>query len=124
MPFAVSEGKNSKFTVQNDQSASDVIEEAAPTNTTGGQAIASEELTFNNENLVTDEPIATGNNQKSNLISTEFLDTIQIKLPPISSEELEHVEDTGLDAAFDAKLTLEGDNLFPIKNAAKIVETY
>ena len=40
----------------------------------------------------------------------------------ILSEELEHFDDDKLDTAFQNKLARLGDNLFPIKNAAKIVE--
>ncbi len=46
-----------------------------------------------------------------------------IKLPPISSEELEHIEDAWLDDAFERKLQQLGDNLSPIKNSAQIVES-
>ena len=44
------------------------------------------------------------------------------KLTPISSEELEHIEDSKLDEAYEAKLQRLGDNLYPIKNASKIIE--
>jgi hypothetical protein len=45
-----------------------------------------------------------------------------IKLPPISSEELEHIEDAWLDDAFERRLQQLGDDLRPIKNAAQFVE--
>ncbi len=57
----------------------------------------------------------------ANFQSPEFLDTLQIKMLPLTAEELEHIEDKNLDEAFDRKLQRLGDNLFPIKNASKIV---
>jgi DNA polymerase-3 subunit gamma/tau len=53
---------------------------------------------------------------------TEVLSTMPVKMPPISSEELEHVEDKWLDDDYERKLQHLGDNLFPIENASKIVE--
>ncbi len=52
----------------------------------------------------------------------EMIANMPSKLPPISSEELEHIEDNKLDEAYERKLERSGDNLFPIKNASKIVE--
>lgn len=51
-----------------------------------------------------------------------FLETVTVKLPPITSEDLEHVEDNYLDQAFEDRLTREGDSLNVIKNASLIVE--
>jgi DNA polymerase III subunit gamma/tau len=47
-------------------------------------------------------------------------DDIPIKLPPISAEELEHVEDNWLDNAYEECLKRAGDDLNPIKTAAQI----
>jgi DNA polymerase III subunit gamma/tau len=44
-----------------------------------------------------------------------------VRLARLSAEELEHVEDDKLDNAYEQKLYFTGDNLFPIKNADKIV---
>ncbi|HEY0427204.1 MAG TPA: DNA polymerase III subunit gamma/tau [Pyrinomonadaceae bacterium] len=52
----------------------------------------------------------------------DFIASMPVKLPPISSEELEHVEDKWLDDDYERKLQFLGDNLFPIENASKIVE--
>jgi DNA polymerase III gamma/tau subunit len=52
----------------------------------------------------------------------EIIANMPSKLPPISSEELEHIEDNKLDDAYEAKLQRLGDDLYPIKNASKIVE--
>ena len=49
-----------------------------------------------------------------------FLDSINLPLPDIDSEDLEHVEDTWLDNAFDERLLAAGDDLMPIPNAANI----
>ncbi len=74
-----------------------------------------EQRTTNNEQTTTDAI--------SNLQSEEFLASILIKLPPITSEELEHIEDKTLDEAFERKLARLGDNLYPIKNVSKFVES-
>lgn len=58
----------------------------------------------------------------ANFQSPEFLDTLKIKMLPLTAEELEHIDDKNLDEAFERKLERLGDNLFPIKNASKIVE--
>jgi DNA polymerase-3 subunit gamma/tau len=47
-------------------------------------------------------------------------DDIPIKLPPISAEELEHVEDTWLDNAYEECLRRTGDDLNIIKTAAQL----
>ena len=57
------------------------------------------------------------------IIDLGFLDSLPVKLAPIESEALEHVEDTWLDAAYDRKLQLTGDDLFPIHGAADLAES-
>jgi DNA polymerase III subunit gamma/tau len=52
----------------------------------------------------------------------EVLSLMPVKLPPFSSEELEHIEDAWLDTDYERKLQFLGDDLFPIENASKIVE--
>jgi DNA polymerase-3 subunit gamma/tau len=54
--------------------------------------------------------------------AARIIESIPIKLPPITSEELEHIEDTWLDADFERKLLQTGDDLCPIKNALILVE--
>jgi hypothetical protein len=54
--------------------------------------------------------------------AAKMIESMPIKLPPISSEELEHIEDAWLDDAFERKLQFLGDDLAPIKNAPQIVE--
>lgn len=49
-----------------------------------------------------------------------FLDTVTVKLPPISSEDLEHIDDDWLDAAYERKLAWSGEDLEPIENAAAL----
>ncbi|MBK8149859.1 MAG: DNA polymerase III subunit gamma/tau [Acidobacteria bacterium] len=53
---------------------------------------------------------------KRNLIA-EMLASMPLKLLPITSEELAHVDDNRLDAAYEHKLRLSGDDLFPIHSA-------
>ena len=63
--------------------------------------------------------IETGKYEASR-VSSEFLDSLPVRLPDISEEELEHVEDAKLDAAFEERLAREGDNLFPIKTIREL----
>lgn len=51
-----------------------------------------------------------------------FLDALPVKLPPMSDEELEHIEDSWLDAAYEAKLARTGDDLLPIISASLLVD--
>lgn len=50
------------------------------------------------------------------------IDSMPIKLPPISAEDLEHVEDKWLDDAYEDKLERSGDDLMPITSAALFVK--
>lgn len=50
------------------------------------------------------------------------IDAMPVKLEPIDSEELEHVDDKWLDNTFEYKLLHEGDDLKVIKNAGKIIK--
>ncbi len=52
----------------------------------------------------------------------DIIESMPIKFPPISEEELEHIEDTWLDEAFERRLQLLGEDLCPIPNASKIIE--
>ena len=49
--------------------------------------------------------------------SLEFVSSLPVKLPPISSEELEHFEDKLMDALFELKLEWSGDDLMPVAGA-------
>ncbi|MCU1288842.1 MAG: polymerase subunit gamma and tau [Acidobacteria bacterium] len=138
VPFPTGERQNAKFAAQNVQSVSKAVAaavaETAPVKQFKELAGLPEEKPFvAEENPFVDNfsreielpqgaEILQTEVKKNNLISAEFLDNVAMKLPLISSEELEHVEDNWLDAAYESKLQREGDNLFPIKNAAKIFE--
>jgi hypothetical protein len=140
VPFAVEERHNSKFAVVNSQTVATVTAEIAPafsketdqSDFSGRHTEFIEENPFDKENPFVQETFKsetveelskTENGSKRGIISAEFLDTITMKLPSISAEELEHIEDNWLDTAYESKLLREGDNLFPIINAAKIAET-
>jgi len=74
-----------------------------------------------------DEPLTTNGEQNpqsqiSNPKSFDYIASMPVKMMPISSEELEHFDEDKLDTAYENKLSRVGDNLLPIKNAAKIVE--
>jgi DNA polymerase III gamma/tau subunit len=50
-----------------------------------------------------------------------YLANITVRLPPISSEDLEHAEDAKLDSAFEDRLVREGETLTTIRNATEII---
>ena len=54
-------------------------------------------------------------------IDLSFLDSMPVKLLPIDAADLEHVEDTWLDTAYERKLELSGEDLAPIANAGEII---
>ena len=54
-------------------------------------------------------------------VDLSFLDSMPVKLPPMDPEELEHVEDATLDAAYELKLARSGDNLLPLSSASELV---
>ena len=66
------------------------------------------------------KPAATIEDTPKNFYSNLIPDDIPIKLPPISAEELEHVEDAWLDNAYEECLKRAGDNLNIIKTAAQL----
>ncbi len=45
----------------------------------------------------------------------------QIRLAPLTADELEHFEDKRLDEGYEEKLALTGDDLMPIRTSAKIL---
>ncbi|MGE3466392.1 MAG: DNA polymerase III subunit gamma/tau [Pyrinomonadaceae bacterium] len=45
-----------------------------------------------------------------------------VRLPPLSAEMLEHVEDPRLDAAFEEKLAVTGDDLMPVPDMGDFVD--
>ncbi|MDQ6787767.1 MAG: DNA polymerase III subunit gamma/tau [Acidobacteriota bacterium] len=67
------------------------------------------------------------NSADANPIPTETswakrLEAMPVKLPEISAEELEHIEDAWLDAEFERKLFAAGDDLNPFRNISQLVE--
>lgn len=50
----------------------------------------------------------------------DFMTELPTILAELSSEELEHIEDNWLDAAFEKKLLRTGDNLYALKNASAL----
>jgi DNA polymerase-3 subunit gamma/tau len=54
-------------------------------------------------------------------IDLEFLKSMPVRLPPIPSEELEHIEDQWLDDAYERKLAFSGDDLSPITEIKSFV---
>jgi DNA polymerase-3 subunit gamma/tau len=54
------------------------------------------------------------------LMDLSFVDSMPVRLPPIASEDLEHVENEWLDNAYEIELTRSGDDLSPIEGAATL----
>ncbi|MCY7375056.1 MAG: DNA polymerase III subunit gamma/tau [Pyrinomonadaceae bacterium] len=54
--------------------------------------------------------------------AAKSIEAMPLKFPPISSEDLEHIEDSWLDDAYERRLQQLGDDLKPIHNASNIVE--
>ncbi len=52
----------------------------------------------------------------------DFINSLPVKLPPISSEDLEHIDDKQLDALYERKLELSGDDLLPVPKAEELVK--
>lgn len=82
------------------------------------------------EIIVKSEPIFEPEPQPIEQIKIEeqkpkinFFDSLPIRLPEISSEDLEHFEDAKLDSAYEERLLREGDNLKAIKNASQIISS-
>lgn len=48
----------------------------------------------------------------------------QLRLAPLTSAELEHIDNSRLDDAYEEKLSFTGDDLLPIATAAKLAETF
>jgi len=48
--------------------------------------------------------------------------TTTLRLPRLSSDELEHTDDPRLDDAYEEKLRVTGDDVLPIKNVEKLME--
>lgn len=115
IPFPVSNEKVSKVSVNTTGSNSDFGEiESISSNIPSLDEIPPD---FSNsfESVKNSTPTFAEN-------AARIIESMPIKMPPISSEELEHVEDNWLDDDYERKLQKLGDNLAPIKNASKIVE--
>ena len=52
-----------------------------------------------------------------------FVNSLPVKLPPISSDDLAHFDDKVLDALYDRALTWSGDALSPIAGATELVKS-
>jgi DNA polymerase III subunit gamma/tau len=130
VPFPVREVQSSTFNVQSpadknlNESPAAVISEPVSGNLENGNSAYTEKkepIPPPLQNRVelqnkTPEPA-----QKIDL--AEMIASMPSKFPPISSEDLEHIEDGWLDAAYETKLLISGDDLFPIKNASKLAES-
>ncbi|HEY2866102.1 MAG TPA: DNA polymerase III subunit gamma/tau [Pyrinomonadaceae bacterium] len=68
-----------------------------------------------------DVPVAEGISepQPSSARVLDLIESMPVRLPPIPSEELEHVEDAWLDETYERKLAWSGDDLAPLAAVAK-----
>jgi DNA polymerase-3 subunit gamma/tau len=55
------------------------------------------------------------------ILNSAFFESLPVRLPPIPSEDLEHIEDQWLDDAYELKLMRSGDTLSPIAAAEDLV---
>ena len=76
---------------------------------------------FGSADLVVEEPEFADAPVKFSA-DLDFINSLPVKLPPISSEELEHVEDKKMDALYERKLEWSGDDLMPIPRAAEMAK--
>jgi DNA polymerase-3 subunit gamma/tau len=143
VPFPISEKQISKVDVQTQTVSNGTVAAVAAESPKGEQngqnSIKIERINESKNNfaisqsesefapLLTEiEPVFSNEipaTEYQNPITADFLETVTIKMPPISAENLEHVEDNKLDDAFENKLEREGDNLLPIRNATRICES-
>ncbi|MGI8786609.1 MAG: DNA polymerase III subunit gamma/tau [Pyrinomonadaceae bacterium] len=121
VPFPVKEVSGFEFQVSGQIDSSELLKEK--TLDTNPKIEKSEEASpqFNPE---IQKPETGNRKPETNFAETaaKIIESMPIKLPPILSEELEHIEDSWLDDAFERKLRQLGDDLSPIKNAAQIAE--
>ncbi|MEO7660105.1 MAG: hypothetical protein ABIV48_10865, partial [Pyrinomonadaceae bacterium] len=73
------------------------------------------------ESSIQDTPASTS--AASRPVTSARLDSPPVRLPTLSSSDLEHFDDQKLDDAYDEKLSLTGDDLLPISGSDKLVET-
>ncbi len=78
------------------------------------------DIPFFDETLVNTAQLDTNSTNPAQSFSAKLIAEMPIKLLPITSEELEHIEDNYLDLEFERKLQQSGDNLNFIKNASEI----
>ncbi len=70
---------------------------------------------------IIDEPYVPAFDAVKESFSTP-IESFRVRLPTLSSEELEHADDSRLDDAYENKLLRSGDDLAPLDNAEKIIE--
>jgi DNA polymerase-3 subunit gamma/tau len=76
---------------------------------------------FGSADLVVEEPEFTDAPVKFST-DLDFINSLPVKLPPISSEDLEHIEDKKMDALYERKLEWSGDDLMPIAKAEDLAK--
>lgn len=67
-----------------------------------------------------ERPAPTETTEPPPKTAVERVNAMPVKLIPISSEDLEHVEDKWLDDRYESKLQWSGDDLKPIKGAGEL----
>lgn len=80
-----------------------------------------EEAPFPTSFAPLEAPVEPAVKKPSLSVDLSSIDSLPIKLPPIASEDLEHVEDGWLDNAYEEKLARSGDDLSPFRNASALI---
>ncbi len=112
---------NFKFQIREDSEIENFNNKTQPENSTGNSK-RNFERNFENHRSLSGNSDQNANPPTANTKLRDLIASMPVKLMPISSEDLEHFDEDKLDAAYENKLSIIGDNLFPILNAAKIVE--
>jgi len=84
-------------------------------------SVFSEKKTLNKEieaPWIDESPVPEPDAKRAPTVDLKFLDSMPVRLPPIPSEELEHIEDPWLDDTYERKLAWSGDDLAPIRSAS------
>ncbi len=114
VPFPISTNVNPLAKVENE------IDSKTITSENFDDIQAPNDISFLNETPVNTVVFNTAPTNFVESFSAKVIAEMPIKLLPITSEELEHIEDNYLDSEFERKLRQSGDNLSLIKNAAEI----
>jgi DNA polymerase III subunit gamma/tau len=126
VPFPISNGAavavKTEPKVEIVEKPTEIVEEMPPQNDFPPEDFPTFDESYINEPSPFDEEIAPTQTQTFIANANRMIEAMPLKFPPISSEDLEHIEDNWLDDAYERKLQGLGDDLKPILTASNIVE--